>query len=57
MVTLDRRRRHVLLMEMISEDLLLFMLEGDFSKRYWSMMDRRGYIRQIPKGLEEILEL
>ena len=33
------------------------MLEGDFSKRYWSMMDRRGYIRQIPKGLEEILEL
>ena len=45
--TMDRRRKDILLLEMISNDLILIKLKDD-EETYWSLIDRHGYIQPIP---------
>ena len=53
--TFDRRRKDVLLYELINDNLMIAKLKSDHDRGYWTMMDINGDYIDIPKPLQEIL--
>ena len=54
--TLDRRKKDVILLEMIGDQLILVKLRGDKNRHYWTLLDTRGNIQPLPNNMKEILE-
>ena len=56
LMMLDVRRKDVLMGHMISEERVLFKLKGSHGKDYWTLMNDRGYIVEMPKEMEKLLD-
>ena len=57
--TFDTRRRDVLLLDMISERMLLLKLSNEDQngndKSYWTFMNINGHVEELPARLAELL--
>ena len=52
--TFDRRRRDVLLLEMVTPKHMMVKLKGDEAD-YWTIIDIDGVIQELPLGLDKYL--
>ena len=55
-VLFDTKRAHVKRLQMLTEDLLLAQLEsGIENEPYWSLMNLKGQVLDMPKELHDVL--
>ena len=56
--TFDHKQHQILLLEMITDNLILAKVGNrELEGSYWTLMDQKGVIHEIPEQMQKILEI